>query len=89
MQASVEVSSEEDLSDREWLASYSACYQLVDFVFFNLNVMPDYFRYDSLLNMIDRDDKTEEKFSVFALFNFTWITFGSTNLGLVTISLMN
>lgn len=48
MQASVEVSSEEDLSDREWLASYSACYQLVDFVFFNLNVMPDYFRYDSL-----------------------------------------
>lgn len=49
MQASVEVSSEEDLSDREWLASYSACYQLVDFVFFfNLNVTPDYFRYDSL-----------------------------------------
>lgn len=51
MQAFVEVSSEEDLSGREWLASYSACYQLVDFVFFfffNLNVTPDYFRYDSL-----------------------------------------
>lgn len=48
MQASVEVSSEEHLSDREWLASYSACYQLVDFVFFSLNVTSDYFRYDSL-----------------------------------------